>query len=772
MAASNRISYHRYTWRNWKKVCSYSLLLILAFLVACHADPNVRKQKYFESGNRYAAKGKYKEAAIQYANAVKVDKNYAPAHYELAKTYMHLGELRGAYAELLRTVDLQPSNVQARLDLGNLYLWGGKLDEAQAQGKEVLAAAPDNPDVYGLLSSVAMRRGQIREGFEQIHRALELDPQRAQFHEQLAILTAKNQEDPGIAETEFKRAVSLDPKSMDARLLLAAFYGGKDRWREAEQTLREAIAMDPKNLAPRKLLADICLKKGDSAAAEGVLRQAQKDLANDPQGQRVLADYYLRSGESEKARAELSALVAANPKNPSLKQDYVRILLQLRDYAAAQTVIDSLLKGNPKDPQVRGLQAILLLNSGKLKDALTALQASAREYPTDPFLQFWLGEAARANGDVALAKTSFARAAAQGSLRLNALAELAAIAAQTGDTSSLTDVAAKAIAIAPNFANAYVWRGTGEASRQMFAQAEQDYRTAMKLKPEAAAPYLQLGKLRIVQKRAPEAVVLLEQALDRDPGNIEAVRLLVSYDVSRGQVENASVRVKKLIAELPNKSGLYDLLAELQAQQKNFDRAAETAKTAMELNPADGEAFLLFAQIQIARGHMSEAVESWGRWVEKHPNDPGALALLGTFAESGGDKSKAESYYRKALGIQPQQALAANNLAYMMLEKGENIDLALSLAQTARRSMPNSPNTADTLAWAYYHKAAYSFARDLLEEAVQANDASPTMQYHLGMVYTKLHDKASAATHLRKVISLSPGSALAKDATDALHSVS
>src|ERR1019366_1047601 len=119
---------------------------------------------------------------------------------------------------------------------------------------------------------------------------------------------------------------------------------------------------------------------------------------------------------------------------------------------------------------------------------------------------------------------------------------------------------------------------------------------------------------------------------------------------------------------------------------------------------------------------------------------------------------KAEIYYKRSLQIQPMQAVASNNLAYLMLQNGENADVALTLAQTARRAMPNSPSTADTLAWAYYHKGAYGFARDLLEDAVKIDANNATMQYHLGMVYGKLQDKTNATLHLKKALSLAPDS--------------
>jgi Tfp pilus assembly protein PilF len=85
--------------------------------------------------------------------------------------------------------------------------------------------------------------------------------------------------------------------------------------------------------------------------------------------------------------------------------------------------------------------------------------------------------------------------------------------------------------------------------------------------------------------------------------------------------------------------------------------------------------------------------------------------------------------------------------------------------------MPNSPSSADTLAWAYYYKGTYGFARDLLEDAVKTDPNNPTMQYHLGMVYSKLQDKSNASIHLKKALSLAPDSPAAKDARAALQAI-
>jgi tetratricopeptide (TPR) repeat protein len=78
--------------------------------------------------------------------------------------------------------------------------------------------------------------------------------------------------------------------------------------------------------------------------------------------------------------------------------------------------------------------------------------------------------------------------------------------------------------------------------------------------------------------------------------------------------------------------------------------------------------------------------------------------------------------------------------------------------------MPNSSDAADTLAWVYYQKGNYDSARDLLEDTAKTTPDSASIQYHLGMIYSKLSDKANAELHLKKAAALAPNTQTAKDA--------
>ena len=96
-----------------------------------------------------------------------------------------------------------------------------------------------------------------------------------------------------------------------------------------------------------------------------------------------------------------------------------------------------------------------------------------------------------------------------------------------------------------------------------------------------------------------------------------------------------------------------------------------------------------------------------------------------------------------------------------MLQLGGNLDVAMALAQTGRRGMPDSPDAADTLGWVYYQQGAYQSAIGLFEEALRLagkNKApeDPGVHYHLGLAYQKTNQPALARQHLEKVLRINP----------------
>ena len=753
--------------------CSALLVLSISagLLQGCSRDPNVRKLKYLKSGEHYAAEGKQQEAIIQFSNAIKLDHNYAAAHYDLAKTYMKLGAFSGAYGELQKTVDLDPKNVQAHLDLGTLLLAARQYPRSIDQAKAVLALQANNPDAFALLSSNALAQGDSKEALAQIQHALAIDPNRSNFHTALALIQSSDPAQEQSAEEQLQKAISLDPKNITAHLVLASMLEKKGDLQGAEQQAKTAVDLDPTNLRARMTLVGMYYRSDNKAAAEATLLQGTELLADTTQGADLLWDYYARTGQVDKAASVYSGLVAKHPKSVPLKVTYAHILMQQKNFAQASTVADELMKSNGSDPQVEVLNGILLMQSGKVNDAFIALQKAEKNAPDNLAIQLWLGQAAVAKGDTSVAEKSFQAATHIDPSNIIAARGLAGVANQLGDYNLLTQVANTTLGRHPDLSDAYFWRGLAELHQQQEDKADADLQTAIQKDPNNSLAAEELGALRLTQNRVPQGKALLEQALASNPNAARALRILVAYDLHQNQPGDALARVQQQIAKAPSNSDMYDLLSELQIRAGKAPEAIAAAQKAMQLNPTDGAAVVDYTRAQMMQGNVQAATAQWKNWTTSHPNDARADSILGALEEAQGDTQSATDYYKKALAIQPDQPVAANNLAYLMMESGQDIDVALSLAQTAHRGMPNSPNTADTLAWAYYYKGTYASARDLLEAALKTAPDNASIHYHLGMTYSKLGDKSNAILHLKKAVALAPNTQTQRDADKALQTL-
>ena len=739
------------------------LALTLAFNAGCNRDPNVRKQKYLDSGKRYEAEGKYREATLQFFNALKVDKNFADAHFELGKTYEKQGLPNQAYSELQQTVSLAPNNIAARLELAHLLLGGHQPDLAADQAKAVLAAQPNNADGYAVLSGVAAVKGNLPEALTQIRKALALEPNNATYHTDYGLLQSGKSGDQADARAELEKAIQLDPKNVSAHFGLASMLEQAGNRDGAAQQLQAGITADPKDLQARVALANLYVREGNSGAAEATLRKAAEDFADNAQGAGLLERYYARTGQMDKAETAYAQLTQEHPKSFPLQIAYARVLVARGEWDKAQQVADNINKADSAEPGAAMLRASLQLHSNHPDQALATLQDAAKNNPESTDVRVMLGMVSASKGDTATAETNFRSATQQDPANLNAERGLADMANRRNDNSELRQVAENTMKIYPALPEPYVWRGTAEAKDNQLDAAEKDFQTALKMNPNDNQALTEMAQLRIKQGRNADARKLLQQAL-ASGSNPRALGLLAQMDIQENQPQQAIALIQQQIARSPQSSQTYDQLAAAQFATKDVNGAAASASKALQIDPNDVNALRLFTQAKISQNDYNPAVDLWQKYAAAHPNDGQAPAMLGMLAEAGGDNQKAMQLYQKSLQLQPENPLVSNNLAYLMVQTGGNLDVALSLAQDAHRGMPDSPNTADTLAWVYYKKGVYSSALDLLQGAAQKDPNNASVQYHLGLTQERLNNKSEAEAHLKKAASLSPDSEAGKQA--------
>ncbi len=190
---------------------------LAVFLTACSRDPNVRKQKYFESGQRYFAKGKYREAVIQFRNATDVDGTFAAAHYQLAQSYAKLQDWQHAYGELSRTLELQPGNYKAHVDIANLLIAGGQVKMAQEHTDLLLDKQPNDPDTHLVVANLLAAEQRFDQAIAETQKAIALAPDRGDFYLNLALLQTKSNQ-PEAAEINYKKAINFKANAANPHL--------------------------------------------------------------------------------------------------------------------------------------------------------------------------------------------------------------------------------------------------------------------------------------------------------------------------------------------------------------------------------------------------------------------------------------------------------------------------------------------------------------------------------------------------------------------------
>jgi tetratricopeptide (TPR) repeat protein len=113
----------------------------------------------------------------------------------------------------------------------------------------------------------------------------------------------------------------------------------------------------------------------------------------------------------------------------------------------------------------------------------------------------------------------------------------------------------------------------------------------------------------------------------------------------------------------------------------------------------------------------------------------------------------------------------AAELAFLYIEHGGDINVALSLAEEAKEQMPDSPITADALGWAYYKLGSAELAVKQLEESAHKIPSNPVYQYHLGMAYAGARQWDKATGSLQAALRRDPNFPYASSARATLEEI-
>jgi hypothetical protein len=131
-------------------------------------------------------------------------------------------------------------------------------------------------------------------------------------------------------------------------------------------------------------------------------------------------------------------------------------------------------------------------------------------------------------------------------------------------------------------------------------------------------------------------------------------------------------------------------------------------------------------------GRLDEAAEQYRRFLEEHPDSVRAWVNLGNVRSRQGQSTGAEQAYRRALDVAPDDTDALNNLAWLLLQEGSELEEAEELAhRAAAPAGPDRPRVLDTLARILSARGHCDEAEATFDEALSLTDLSPELRSDL-----------------------------------------
>jgi tetratricopeptide (TPR) repeat protein len=691
----------------------------LLVLAGAGCTAKVKSAYHQHRADKYYAAGQFDRAEIEYMNVLRNDGQNAEAFERLAGMFFQQGRFQTAAPYLIRATSLATNNLELRLDLGKVYAAAGDMKDARAEANFILDRNPQNEEAPLLLVQNASTPPEIAAVRTRLQ-ALARSGDRASFQVALGTL-AFNEKDLKTAEADFKRALTLDPKSVVALGAMGAFYAAQNDFKDADADLKAASDASPARSTQRMLYARFKLEMGDAGAARQILEDVIKQAPDYLPALMGLAEIALDAKKFDESRDYLKKVLSLDPDN-----------------------FDGLM-----------FDTRLNFAQGENGKALTGLERMSKIYPQSPQVNFQLAAAYLANGEDNKAITSVTRALDLYPNFADAIQLLAQIQIQNHNPDpaiaaleQLTKKQPQLIRAQLLLADAYRQHGQIDNSLAIYQSLEKAFPTNLTMPLLIGAAYLQ-------QNDYAQARTSFERALALEPGNLQALGQLVDTDLADKKFDAAMQLIQDRLNKDPKSDALQLLVAKVFLAQGSRDKAEATLSKAIELDPQNEDAYLLLAQLYVDAKELPKALAELDAVLSKNPKNISALMLAAIIYNNNLDYKNAAATYEKLLQVNPNFTPAINNLAYIYSEFLGKPDRAFELAKHARELLPFDPNVADTLGWISLNRGSYPTALGLLQESAAKLPDVPEVQFHLGLANYMTDNEAAARAAFQRA--LQPG---------------
>ncbi|MCZ2290787.1 MAG: PEP-CTERM system TPR-repeat protein PrsT [Burkholderiales bacterium] len=688
----------------------------------------------------------HKAALESFRQAVANDPRLMAGHVAAVTILFQQGDAEGAAAAVAEMKKHFADHPRTRFFEAELAYNAKDFKAAQEHMRPVVQAMPTNPLALQLAGAIEFRLGNLAQ-----------------------------------AETYLGRAVQQAPGLPLARAMLAQLYLRTGQPQKTLSTLEPLLQRSP-GVATLQLAAEAYLQTGDAKRAEELYRRAARLQPDDPRIRTALALSDFGKGQTDRAIAELQQ-IASSDSSALADLALVSAHLRKREVDKALKVIDALEKKQPGKPLAPMLRARVLAikndPDGARKQFERALELDKLYFPAAAGLAA-LDMAQNKPED---ARKHFDRLLAADPDSANARLALAALLTRSGHTGDeVVKLLTEAVKLAPNdvrgrlmLINFHLDRreakeaiaAARDASQALpdqpdilmalgraylaaddLQQAISTFNRLATAQPRSPQPYLGLADANLALKDRQTAARNLERALELEPRLLQARRGLVAIALAEKKPAEALEIARKVQKDLPEQAIGDVLEGDVETYRNNLKAALAAYQRGLKKNGGH-EAAIRAHNTLVALKQPGEAEIFAQRWIGEHPRDPIFPFYLADRALAARDYAVAEERYRQVVKLQPNNALALNNIAWLMVQQSK--PGAVEFAEKANQLLPGRPPLLDTLATALAAEKQLPRALDVQKQAVERAPEDGSLRLNLAKLYLASQQKGLARSELEKV---------------------
>ncbi len=763
--------------------------ILVIGLVGC-GGPEERKAKYRQHAQEYFEQGNYPKARVALRNVIQIDPKDAGAYFLYAQVEEKEKNWRNAVAGYQRVVELDPEHEIALIKLGKYYLEAraidmvgqvtdrvlvknpehvgaralkiaamavsGQMEEATVKAEELIAEAPAEVDAVLLLASLYTAQQHGPQALTVLQRGLKAHPDNLELLDTQAMTMVRVGQFTD-AEAILQRIVSLEPKVLDHKLRLVAFFDQQRQYEKAETVLREAIRMDPDSEDRRLAMAEYLAKRRGITEAETSLQQARKDLPHSAKIQFALGSSYEMTQRAEQARTTYESIRSDFKGKPEALEAQIR--LASLDWAAgkhetAERQIQDVLKENPRSADALLLRGKIALQRGNGKDATQDFRSFLKDRPDSADGHVLLARAYLMTGETMLARESLDKVLSSTPTSVEAQVLLAGLDASVGHIKEARERLDPLIDRDPGNVTLLGMMFQLQTQEKDWGRSQETLTKLRSAGADQAAADMAEGHMASAQQQWEIAEAAYSRANEQRPLTPEPLLALVQLGLKRGQVAQTQSRLESVLATHPDHPYADGFLGELLLTRGDVNAAIPHFEAAARLNPKWSTPWIHLARFHYAGKRPTEGDEALLKGLRTSPENEQMRLLLAVSLGTQGRFDEAIGHYEAVLRKNPKSLLAANNLASTLVDHKsdpQSLERALALSRAFESQAPN-PYLLDTLGWAHYKLNHGIDAVRLLKQATALAPDHPVLNYHLGAALSKSGQPEEARLHLKKAL--------------------